>query len=929
MQNDSIVITAKLDVKVSEGLILNDLETIQGNLEKNPLQINCKISDTAIKNMQSQLSSVTKGLTLDVGAVNTQSIQHSINEAAKNQGVKINVSTEIDKNVINKDVDAIKKLFQLGLKGNTLTEFRQELKPLLQEFADAYKSFDTERLQSSFQKVLDFIDRTKNETTVLDEALKQAQTSLRDLLSYEGKVSIDNPTRGDLRGIFGGSDKQVEQALDTVFGKGQWDWSKTSNRMSHSGFDTIAQQFNIEANNLAEGIAGLYDQLSKPVPKGNIFDVLENETDMLNAIAGSLKLPTEIYEFIGGDIWATGKPMEGLKVEIQGVDSAMQSLATDATQTQTAVGALLSDINKYPNIPKITSGFSTDNSAQLERAKDDLNDFFQNIAKVEDSATRIKRAVSDTEGELTRFYVQVEKEDKSVETLTYALNEQGTAYEFLSKAIREADNSTDFRRKGLDVQKEIKTEKVNEFITQLKEANLYTGDLKTRADELKESISKVTDTNSMNKFLDDFDIAKAKFSAMKAESRSYNNSLKDTENYINKAVAALEKFSNSSVAKRNSNSADVISQTSTNANLVSQLKALSDSLGADKSTANIQRIRQEIDRLSPSIERATTDSQNLVRTLTDNRLSQDATKRLNNLTNQINTFANANKKAIESTRQMRSGVTFADEWKRITDALKSGNLDDNAIRQLTADFQNFKGEARSVGNVTNTVFTNMGGQIQMLMSRWLSLYAVIGKIKQMITYVIELDDAMTKLKRVTDETAEGYERFLEVAKKSAKETNTTLVDTVEQAAKWAKSGYDAATSAQLAKTSLIYSIVGDIDNDTAVSDLVTALRGFRLEAEDAMSIVDKLDALNNKYATDAKSLGEALTVSASAMANAGNDLDQTLALITGATEITQNAKETGQAIRTITMRIRGKLYASIQGNLYALIRVITTISVKG
>ena len=291
------------------------------------------------------------------------------------------------------------------------------------------------------------------------------------------------------------------------------------------------------------------------------------------------------------------------------------------------------------------------------------------------------------------------------------------------------------------------------------------------------------------------------------------------------------------------------------------------SLGKDNSPAKLQEISARLAELKPKFEEVKQSAAALNQELANNSLSQQTTDRFNKLINQVEKFGRTNAELLESARKMRSGVTFAEEYERIINALKSTNLDDNAIRQLAIDFRNLRGEANAIGATTNTLFDHMGSQIKMMVSRWFSLYAIIGKIKQMVNYVIELDDAMTKLKRVTDETTQGYERFLEVAKKSAKETNTTLVDTVEQAAKWAKSGYDAATSAELAKTSLIYSIVGDIDNDTAVSDLVTALRGFRLEAEDAMSIVDKLDALNNKYATDAKSLGEALTVSASAMAN--------------------------------------------------------------
>lgn len=61
----------------------------------------------------------------------------------------------------------------------------------------------------------------------------------------------------------------------------------------------------------------------------------------------------------------------------------------------------------------------------------------------------------------------------------------------------------------------------------------------------------------------------------------------------------------------------------------------------------------------------------------------------------------------------------------------------------------------------------------------------------------------------------------------------------------------------------------------------------------------------NKYATSSADLGEGLKKSASALALAGNDINQSLAMITGGTEITQDASEMGNATKVASMRLRG------------------------
>ena len=66
-----------------------------------------------------------------------------------------------------------------------------------------------------------------------------------------------------------------------------------------------------------------------------------------------------------------------------------------------------------------------------------------------------------------------------------------------------------------------------------------------------------------------------------------------------------------------------------------------------------------------------------------------------------------------------------------------------------------------------------------------------------------------------------------------------------------------------------------------------------------------LNELGNTFATDAGSLGQGLTKAASSMDAAGADLYQTLAMLTGGAEITQNAGEFGNFLKTASMRIRG------------------------
>ena len=66
----------------------------------------------------------------------------------------------------------------------------------------------------------------------------------------------------------------------------------------------------------------------------------------------------------------------------------------------------------------------------------------------------------------------------------------------------------------------------------------------------------------------------------------------------------------------------------------------------------------------------------------------------------------------------------------------------------------------------------------------------------------------------------------------------------------------------------------------------------------------KVTELNN-FAISSQGIGEALMRSAAALAQANNDLDKSIALVTAANNVVQDPQVVGTALRTVSMRIRG------------------------
>ena len=113
----------------------------------------------------------------------------------------------------------------------------------------------------------------------------------------------------------------------------------------------------------------------------------------------------------------------------------------------------------------------------------------------------------------------------------------------------------------------------------------------------------------------------------------------------------------------------------------------------------------------------------------------------------------------------------------------------------------------------------------------------------MVQAVYDVDTAMTNLYKVTDETSAKYNEFLDSAGNKAKELGRDMSSYIEQTANWAKLGYSLDQASELSKVSSIYANVGEVDDATAVSDIVTAMKAFNIEAENSITIIDQLNAL--------------------------------------------------------------------------------------
>lgn len=216
---------------------------------------------------------------------------------------------------------------------------------------------------------------------------------------------------------------------------------------------------------------------------------------------------------------------------------------------------------------------------------------------------------------------------------------------------------------------------------------------------------------------------------------------------------------------------------------------------------------------------------------------------------------------------------------------------------------------RSTGEATKTFSDRVGGLAGKFTS-WLTVSQVIMQLyramKRMVTVTVEIDTAMTELRKVTDETEQAYSQFLSNAAIRAKALGATLSEVITATADFARLGYTVGEAETLADAATIYKNVGDgIDDISDASEsIISTMKAFGIEAENAMGIVDRFNEVGNNFAITSSGVGEALLRSASALAAANNTLDESIALITAANSVVQDPDAVGTTMKTVSMYLR-------------------------
>lgn len=287
----------------------------------------------------------------------------------------------------------------------------------------------------------------------------------------------------------------------------------------------------------------------------------------------------------------------------------------------------------------------------------------------------------------------------------------------------------------------------------------------------------------------------------------------------------------------------------------------------------------------------------------------DVQKVINNLNSQVDGTVSKLRLCTDETGKIVGGTAEitqgATTWTRNIEQARDayGNVIDGQYK-LTE-------QGKVVLDNTQKYNGSLTQQIKMQAKQYAIYFAtstvikgITSAISECVDYTVDLDTAMTNIRVVTMDTKEATQDLLKTYNQMGQELGANTLDIAEGAVDWLRQGYSEADTTELVKDSTMLSKLALIDNAQATEYLTSALKGYKLEAKDAIGIIDQLVSIDLEAATSAGDMAEALSRTANMAKTTGFEMNEVLGMIATMSEVTQNSASTiGNSVKTILSRM--------------------------
>ncbi len=604
------------------------------------------------------------------------------------------------------------------------------------------------------------------------------------------------------------------------------------------------------------------------------------------------------------DLQRISPEINKFETEINGVKVTVQSLLADLSKinTQSDFSVVNSKWKAFTDAAKSAGIAVTDVGNSLSQSAKESSRLLKELEKSYQSIKnlQIRKSTLDPiadSSKIAKLNEEIAKEKNNYNNAFRSASANGnfdiSAWKEIKSAIDSATKSKiEYNNAGkidyLNGQKNNLSNTLSTLKSSLIENGLYTDELKQKIETLESLLVNISN--------------KGDLSAFKTNLKSIESEI-GTLSQINKIQLSIEtggyESKVESLISRTRQWTDSEGQARINtaalSDALTKLTQASEAYANNKSEATQKRLIESSKKLDAEYQKITNDVRKM-----NAEMAKDSA--ISSLHNQVNEFMSKNGKAVK----------YSGEFMRIFNETAQGaKLTREEIAKLNQEFNNAVVQARNAGKLGKTFFQTLREGMSSF-SYWTSstflVMKAIQSVKSGLGAIKALDTALVDLKKTTTMTNSELEDFYYSSNKVAKQMGVTTEEIIDQSSAWSRLGFSSGEAAtKMAKfSSQFASISPGMDVDEATTSLVSMMRAYDVEVDDVLDgIMSKINDVGNKFGTSNAEIAEGLRKSSAAMAAVGGTIESNIALFTGAQEIVQDASQVGNAIRSISLRIRG------------------------
>ena len=201
----------------------------------------------------------------------------------------------------------------------------------------------------------------------------------------------------------------------------------------------------------------------------------------------------------------------------------------------------------------------------------------------------------------------------------------------------------------------------------------------------------------------------------------------------------------------------------------------------------------------------------------------------------------------------------------------------------------------------------MVGKIEGIAQRWFSVYAAVNMVTKAISSmkatIAELDKTITEIAIVTNMSQSDLWGQMGTYTAMAREYAASIQGVYQVSQLYYQQGLQTADVMALTESTLKMARISGLDYAEATDYMTNAVRSFKMEMEDAETVVDVYSAIAAKSATNVEELAIAMSKTASSAESVGSSFQNTTAMMAVMIEATRESSQNiGSAMKSIISR---------------------------